>query len=923
VRSILREAHGPRGGRRGPGSSVLALTVILVLPLLVPASAAFVSTSAAGSIQHSPRPGSSWQHGGVDGLGRAGPGGAPSSSEGPWTYSVSNQSLGLPGDSPSPAAYDPATGETFIAEYPHYLAVTGASPLGVIATVIVGELPSAIAVLPSQGEVFVANSGSDNVSVVSAVSLQVIASIAVGAFPSAIAYDNASGLLAVANELSLNVTWIDPTSFRATSATSTGLEASAATYDPSNRELYLTGQNASDGWPEVAWIDPSAPSVSGALSGIGGGGFMAFDPATSEVFADGGPVDCACFAPDAVSVVNASNQLVGSITTSPTPEGLGYDPINGAMLAVIWAGSNWTGTDAVVVLDPRNFTEFNFTQFPGACPQSLAIDAAGDQALIANSCGTTLARLSLSNGTLTPVPVSGGGPDALLFDPANGDLLVANEYSSNLTVWSTSAGRALRSVPVGAGPDGLTYDPISGDVYVANAGSNNVTVVDGATFARVGSIPVGSYPDGITFDPNDDEVWVANYGSSSVTVISAASNTVVASVPNQPGPIAVVYDGGAGAVFVADSLNGSLGVIHPSDLGSPTWDFLPGTPLSLAYDPGTREVDVGDLVAVEILGVLRTDLVHPATSTLATISLYGGVVAISDLSGAIVANPPAGDFPYAISVDAATSEVLTANLNDGNVSVFSSGTLQPVTAVAAGTAPEAIATNATTGVAAVGDFGANALTFLRPSRELPTYSLNFSETGLVSGTWSVSLDGYEYNAAAGTPIVVSATNGTYAYAVSGPVGYLPDPATGSVRVAGSAVNTTVSFLPTIPPLGVFLVTFTEQGACGVSWGVSLNGSLGVGLVGSSIVFHEPNGSYRFAVAPSIGCRGSPSNGTLIVQGGPMAELITYSPYPPLASSSGRWTPLLTVALLIAGGLIGVGGGAIVLWNERRGTRRAS
>ena len=835
---------------------------------------------------------------------------------GPWTYSVSNQSLGLPGDSPSPAAYDPATGETFIAEYPDLLVVAGAPPLGVVATITVGDLPSSICVLPSQDEVFVANSGSDNVSVVSTLTLSATASIPVGVFPSAIVYDNATGLVGVANELSLNVTWIDPLSLRATASTATGMEASAAAYNPSNEELLLTGGNASDGWPEVAWTAPNSTSISGALTGVGGGGSMAYDPAAGDVLVDGGPVTCACFAPDAVSVLNRSNDHTGTIPTAPVPEGIAYDPVDGAMLAVIWAESAWSAMDSLVVLYPSNFTSFTDFDFPGECPQSLAIDAPGDEALIANSCGMTLGRLSLSNGSLASVPVAGAGPDALLLDPTNGDLLIANEYAANLTVWSISSGRALRFVPVGSGPDAVTYDPISGDLYVANAGSDNVTVLDGATFARVASVRVGSYPDGLAFDPNDDAVWVANYASNNVTEISAASNSVAGTVPNEPGPIAIAYDGHAAAVYVADSLNGSLGVIHPDDLSSLAWDFLPGTPLSLAYDPGSSEIDVGEIGAIEYFTALRTDLVRAPATGLATIVLFGGVVGISDTTGAIVSNPFAGDFPYGIALDPATAEVLTANLNDDNVSVFASGTLQPVIALPSGGAPESIATNATSGVAVVGDFGSNALTVLRPSRELPVYALNFSETGLVAGTWSVVLDGFEHDAAAGTAVLVAATNGSYPYTILGPAGYLPNPASGTVSVAGAPVNVTIDFLPTIPPLELYPVTFTETGVCGPAWAVTVNGSLGSGFAGGPIVFHLPNGTYDFSVASEVGCRPSPTNGTFTVSGGPVNELVRFSAIPPLATGSGRWTPTLSLVLLLAGGLVGAGGGAIALWSAR-------
>ncbi len=842
---------------------------------------------------------------------------------GPRTFSVTNESLGLPGDSPSPAVFDPATGETFVAEYPDLLVVVGAPPLGVIASVAVGTMPDAIVVLPSLGELFVANSGSNDVSVVSVSSLQVVATIEVGAFPSAIGFDNATGEVAVANELSLNVTFLDPSSLSVVSSMTTGLETTAVAYDPGNQELYLTGDNASDNWPEVEWIDPGAPSVSGSILGIGGGSSIAYDPQDEVTVVDGGPVHCACFDAGAVTLVNASNGWTGPVLVPATPEGLVYDPSSGAVVAVVWKGSNWTGEDPIDAVYPQNYSLRQLYSFVGSCPQSLAIDAATDLLEIANSCGTSLDRLSLSNGTLVSVPVSGAGPDALLLDPANGDLLIADEYTSDLTVWSVSSGEAVGIVPVGSGPDAMAFDALSQDVYVANAASDNVSVFNGATLAPVASVPVGEYPDGLAFDPTDQEVWVANYLSNDVSAISTTSEQVVATVPNELGPIALAYDGGTAEVYVADSLNSSVGVIRPDDLTALSWDYFPGTPLSLTYDPGSGEIDVGELGAYESGPDLMPGLARPAAAEPDAVSLVGGVVAISDLSGAIVANPPTGDFPYAITLDPETEEVLTANLIAGDVGVFSAGTLQPVTSLPAESAPEALVANATTGAMEVADFGSDALTVLEPAQSLAAYPLNFSETGLTTGSWSVSLDGYLHTATAGTPISLPATNGTYSYTISGPDEYVASPDAGSVPVDGGAVEISVRFTPITPTPEVYAVTFTEVGACSVSWDVYLNGSLGAGIVGAPIAFQEPNGSYDFAVGPLPGCRASPSNGTLVVDGSPVSEAITYSPCPTPTASSGRWNPTISAVLLGAAGAIGIAAGLLALRPDRDRPRRPS
>ena len=832
----------------------------------------------------------------------------------PWTYSNVNYSLGLPGDSPAAVAFDALNEETFVAEFPDYLVAVAPSPGGVSATAIVGFMPSAIVVVPALAEVFVANSGSDNVSVLNASTLAIEAAIPVGSFPSALAFDAATDIVAVANEDSLNLSLVNASSWTNEATIATGLEAGALGYDPANGEIYVTGELASDGWPAVEWIDPGASSVSGTVQGIGGGSYIAYDPTDAFIMVDGGPVDCACFAPDAVSLLDSGNAASGAIVLPPTPEGLVYDSRIGEVVAVVWT-SGWDGTDLVFPLLPADNSTSSPVAFTGECPGSVDFDAVDNLTLIANGCGTALTRLALASGAAIRIPVAGGGPDALLLDPSTGDLLVANEYSANLTVWSPSRDAPIGSVPVGAGPDALAFDSTTGDVYVANAGSNNVSVVSGSTYAPIGSVAVGGYPIGITFDSHDDEVWVANYESSSVTAISGATLSVVSTLVNQGAPLGLVYDSGRNAVFVADSANASLGEIHPDDLASFQWDFLPGTPAALAYDAASGEIDVGVVEAIVLSTSLHEVSARPAVLPSLLLRLTGDVVAISDTTGGIVASPQVGEFPYTVVSSPFVEECLAANFFDDNVSVLESGTLQPAATVSVGVAPAALVANGTTGVVDVGNFGSNSLTVLTPSRVLPTFSLVFSEAGLAAGNWTVALDGFDRTVAFNLSVSVSAVSGSYPYTISGPAGYIPEPGSGVAVVSGANMTVLVTFALPVQ-VEHFPVSFTEVGLCIGAWAVIFNQTLGQSPAGVAIVFEATNGTYNFSVPSLVGCRGTPALGTLTVAGAPVSQVVTYSTYPPLLAAHSSWSPELTLELLVIAAAVGIVGGVVALRSGR-------
>jgi YVTN family beta-propeller protein len=80
----------------------------------------------------------------------------------------------------------------------------------------VGSAPSAIAYDPSQGELFVANAGSNNVSVINDTLGTVVGNIPVGTGPSAIL--SLGGDVYVANELSGNVSVINGTTRQVTAS---------------------------------------------------------------------------------------------------------------------------------------------------------------------------------------------------------------------------------------------------------------------------------------------------------------------------------------------------------------------------------------------------------------------------------------------------------------------------------------------------------------------------------------------------------------------------------------------------------------------------------------------------------------------------------------------------------------------------------
>jgi hypothetical protein len=165
------------------------------------------------------------------------------------------------------------------------------------------------------------------------------------------------------------------------------------------------------------------------------------------------------------------------------------------------------------------------------------------------------------------------------------------------------------------------------------------------------------------------------------------------------------------------------------------------------------------------------------------------------------------------------------------------------------------------------------------------YEVTFSETGLPAATsWSVDLSGSTQSGAS-TTIPFSEPNGSYTYTVGAVAGYTASPSSGPVTVMGGAVTVSITFAPAPP--GTYPVTFTESGlAGGTAWNVTVGG-VTLSSAGTTISTTEVNGSYGYSVPAVAGYTASPTSGTVVVNGRPVAVPITFTPVK--SSAPGNYT----------------------------------
>jgi YVTN family beta-propeller protein len=373
----------------------------------------------------------------------------------------------------------------------------------ITATISVGAAPEAVAVNKITHKIYVANYGSDNVTVIDATT-DSTTTVQVGARPLALAINEATNKIYVANRgeepianIPGSVTVIDG----GTNSTTTLVDPNAhwpwsLAVNPSTNKIYVA--NAISG--NVTVIDGFSNSITTVTdpnaSGLGAHA-VAVNPVTNKIYVVNNNTDKAGSNPGNVTVIDGTTNSTTTIT----------DP-------------NAFGPNAVAV---NTVTNRIYVANGGAYP-------AANHGNVTVIDGTT-------NSTTTVTDRNALAPQAVAVNQTTNKIYVTNGNDSALTGiggvtvidGTTNAISTVRD-PNAMFPHALSVDSVTDMIYVANEGCfppadpcrdpGSVTVINGATNSTTTIInPQAHNPEAVAVDPMDNQIYVANTGSANVTVI--------------------------------------------------------------------------------------------------------------------------------------------------------------------------------------------------------------------------------------------------------------------------------------------------------------------------------------------------------------------------------------------------------------------
>ena len=493
--------------------------------------------------------------------------------------------------------------------------------------------------------------------------------------------------------------------------------------------------------------------------------------------------------------------------------GFAFDPYydGGVML-----GSEWGGRGLAVINATVHPTVATTLPAGGSAAGILVAGSPADVYVAAGAYPPGSDRITRFNAsTLVPVlPIQlGTAPGAEVYDPNTGCMAVALRDTGQVLQVSVATGEVESAISVGVAPVSLAFDPVDGNVYVANLESGNVSILNAT--GVVATVPVGGSPSAVVADPGSGGVYVANEDNSTISVLSDNSVVRSFSVENNSGPDALAFDAATSRLFVVSDYLDNVSEYDPAN-GSLIGSFSVGAnPVGITLDPNNQELyvanELDDNVSVISATILRD-----------------------------VANVSVGDSPGAISYDPANGLVYVADSGDDALSVIDPSTNTVLGTVAVGQAPGGLgglAPDGPLGSLYVSNWLSGSLSVVATGSA--AVAVEFGETGLPAGSlWTVTFNGSVGGSIARTTgpyLTFYAVNGTYAYAVAGPVGYAPHPASGTVRVVGRSLilpvqfdsnSTPVATAPATPLLSSTASYLSCGGRCGRG-----GGHCGVGVDG--------------------------------------------------------------------------------------------
>ncbi len=374
---------------------------------------------------------------------------------------------------------------------------TSASPV----TATISATPVSI------GYAYIANSISNDVSVVNTITNAVVATIPVGQTPTSVSVSPDGTRVYVTNQRANTISVINTaTNFVISTIAVTAFSPSSIAVSPDGKELYVVNLNSNN-------VLVFSTATYALIATIGVGGY----PVGIVISPDG----------SMVYVANSSNTI-----------------------SVIDASTNQVKTTIPV----------------GNSPYGIAISPDGSTVYVAMSGANDVTLINTNTNMVTGTIPVGSNPAGVAVSPNGNYVYVSNQTSNTVSVINTSTNNVVNTIPVCSIQVGVLFSPDGISVYVANEDANTVSIINTATNAVTATVNVGSYP--ISLGNFVTGGTGCSGISVNFTITVNPTVTPVISATGAPSPLNTIYGTPSpSTIFTVSGANMTAGILVTPPLG--------------------------------------------------------------------------------------------------------------------------------------------------------------------------------------------------------------------------------------------------------------------------------------------------------------------------------------------------------------------
>jgi gliding motility-associated-like protein len=317
------------------------------------------------------------------------------------------------------------------------LAASGTGDIPSFTAINKGATPvkATVTVTPySGGYAYVANTQSNNVSVINTITNTVVKTIGVGGSPLTVAVSPDDSKVYVANSLSDNLSVISTASNTVITTVPMQVSPSGMVFSPDGSELYV----ASIGSNVIYIVNTSTNSITGSITGNYIGFGMAITPDGKTLYV----------ADESTHYVSALSTVTNSLITDISVGGDPYDVVISPDGTTVYAINDQSG-DVSVINTATNKVSTTFKV--GLNPYGAVISPDGKRLYVANQTSGTISVINTADQSLITLINTGGNPSGVSLN-GDGSLLYAADHNNGVIVINTATNTVLTKVTVGTTP---------------------------------------------------------------------------------------------------------------------------------------------------------------------------------------------------------------------------------------------------------------------------------------------------------------------------------------------------------------------------------------------------------------------------------------------------------------------------------------